>query len=57
MPEPEQFKTRTETMFANLATPYFVPAAVPATCVPWPWQSTGPFPSLIAENPLFDNLP
>ena len=36
---PSQFSTRTEMMFACTATPVVVPAAIAATCVPWPPQS------------------
>ena len=51
MPEPEQFKILTGTSVAFFAKPYAVPAAVEATCVPCPLQSTVPFPSEIAEYP------
>src|SRR3954451_14454286 len=38
-PEPLQSSTRTARSSAPLATPNFVPATVPDTCVPWPLQS------------------
>ena len=47
-PEPAQSSTRTATTRAFFATPYFVPAEVPATWVPWPLQSSVPLPSEIA---------
>ncbi len=36
VPSPSSFSTRTETIFAALATPNELLATVPATCVPWP---------------------
>ena len=48
-PLPAQSNNRTGTTRALFANPYFVPAAVAATCVPCPLQSTVPFPSLIDE--------
>ncbi len=48
VPSPLQPSTRTATMSAPGATPYLLPATVPATCVPWPWQSSVPCPSLMA---------
>ncbi len=39
LPPPSQSSTRTATSATSLATPYFVPPIVPATCVPWPSQS------------------
>src|SRR4051794_33886532 len=39
LPDPSQSSTRTDTILADLATPYVFPAMVPATCVPWPKQS------------------
>jgi hypothetical protein len=35
-------------IFAPLATPWVVPATVPATRVPWPLQSLVPLPAEIA---------
>ena len=34
VPEPAQSRTRTGTMDADFATPYFVPAMIPETWVP-----------------------
>ena len=48
VPEPLQPRTRTGTTVARLATPYVVPATVPATWVPCPLQSVVPRPSAIA---------
>src|SRR5687768_15608820 len=45
LPEPPQSSTRTATSVTFLATPYVDPPTVPATCVPWPLQSSG-LPSL-----------
>ncbi|GAA3044666.1 hypothetical protein GCM10020229_64800 [Kitasatospora albolonga] len=39
VPEPLLSSTRTPTTLAALATPYLVPAMVPATWVPWPLPS------------------
>src|SRR5829696_697806 len=38
-PEPEQLSTLTATRRVVFATPYWLPPMVPATWVPWPWQS------------------
>src|SRR5215204_4119242 len=38
-PEPEQLSTLTAIRRTALATPYWLPPMVPATCVPWPLQS------------------
>ena len=38
-PEPLQLSTRTARSFTFLAMPHWAPPIVPATCVPWPWQS------------------
>jgi len=51
LPEPAQLRTFTETIVAFLATPYFVPAAVPATWVACPWQSVVVFPDPVASKP------
>src|SRR5262245_39345086 len=56
VPEPWQFSTRTATMLTFLATPYVEPPIVPATWVPWPWQSSAGPPS-IASNPLVARPP
>ena len=56
LPEPWQFRTRTATRFTCLATPYVEPPIVPATCVPWPWQSSA-LPPSIASNPLVARPP
>ena len=40
---PLQLATRTECRTARFATPDTLPTARPATCVPWPWQSTSAF--------------
>ena len=39
-PLPRQSSTFTATRLTDLATPYLVPPMVPATCVPWPLQSS-----------------
>jgi hypothetical protein len=44
-------------MLAPGATPSVWPATVPATWVPWPWQSRVPWPSLTALKPLFSRVP
>ena len=51
-PEPLHDSTRTGTISADFATPHVAPATVPATCVPCPWQSSVPTPSLIDVNPV-----
>ena len=51
VPEPSQLRTRTGTIVAALATPQRVPASVPATWVPCPWQSPVPTPSEMTEKP------
>ncbi|GAB3811010.1 hypothetical protein GCM10027605_50330 [Micromonospora zhanjiangensis] len=51
LPLPEQSSTRTPTSRTALATPYEVPPTVPATCVPWPLQSSAEPPST-ASYPL-----
>ena len=51
-PEPSQPSTRTAWSVTCLATPYVVPPVVPATWVPWPWQSFVPWPSLMAVKPF-----
>jgi hypothetical protein len=38
-PLPAQLSTLTATSLTPLATPYWEPPTVPATCVPWPLQS------------------
>jgi hypothetical protein len=45
VPLPEQLSTRTPTSLTAFATPYVLPPTVPATCVPWPLQSTAPVPT------------
>src|SRR5687767_10230815 len=50
-PDPAQSSTRTGTSVTCLATPHVVPPTVPATCVPWPWQSSVPRPSLMDVMP------
>ncbi len=51
VPLPVQSSTRTATRLTSWATPYVSPPTVPATWVPWPWQSSVPRPSLIALKP------
>ena len=51
VPEPLQSRTRTATRSTFLATPYVVPPTIPATCVPWPWQSWPFRPSATASKP------
>src|SRR5262245_48020666 len=48
LPDPEQFSTRTANSRAALATPYVDPPTVPATCVPWPLQSS-PLPPMLSK--------
>ncbi|KOX51979.1 hypothetical protein ADL08_02865 [Streptomyces sp. NRRL F-6492] len=52
VPEPWLLRTRTPTIFAFLATPYEVPATVPATWVPWPWPSWETLSLSMASKPL-----
>ncbi len=52
MPDPLQSRTRTGCTVAFLAMPYLVPAAVPVTCVPCPWQSLAVPPLVIASKPF-----
>ncbi len=52
VPLPRQPSTRTEWMRAPLATPWRVPAAIPATCVPCPLQSVAGPPGVTASNPV-----
>jgi hypothetical protein len=40
VPLPLQSRTRTAYSVTLLATPHVVPPTVPATCVPWPLQSS-----------------
>src|SRR5262245_3251304 len=56
VPLPAQLSTRTATSAAPLATPNALPPVVPATCVPWPWQSSAVPPS-IASKPLVARPP
>ena len=42
---PAQSSTFTGTIDTPFATPHVVPPIVPATWVPWPWQSFAPVPS------------
>ena len=48
LPQPSHENTRTACSVAHLATPKLAPAATPAQCVPWPWQSS----VLLAAPPL-----
>src|SRR5919202_472404 len=50
-PLPVQSSTRTATSCTPFATPYRPPPTVPATCVPWPLQSSADPPST-ASKPL-----
>src|SRR3954452_5771994 len=52
VPLPEQFSTRTPTSLTPLATPYVPPPTVPATCVPWPLQSSVAPPSTASTPEL-----
>src|SRR5690606_12855043 len=52
VPLPLQFSTRTAKMRAPLATPKELPAAVPATWVPWPLQSFAEPPGVTASKPV-----
>src|SRR4051812_23835854 len=45
LPLPAQSSTRTATSRTPGATPYWLPPMVPATCVPWPLQSSALPPS------------
>src|SRR6266542_3314128 len=56
VPLPLQFRTRTATSCTPLATPYCDPPTVPATCVPWPLQSSAVPPS-ISSTPLVARPP
>ncbi len=56
VPLPLQLSTRTPTSCTPLATPNEEPPTVPATCVPWPWQSSAEPPSM-ASNPLVARPP
>jgi hypothetical protein len=49
LPEPVQPSTRTGWTVALSAMPYVVPAAVPATWVPWPLQSVAEPPAVTAS--------
>ncbi len=49
VPEPSQPSTRTGCTTALSAMPYLEPAAVPATCVPWPLQSVALPPAVTAS--------
>src|SRR5262245_58819585 len=40
VPEPWQSSTRTACSVTPFARPHVLPPTVPATCVPWPWQSS-----------------
>src|ERR1700704_4131169 len=52
VPDPLQSSTRTATRFAFFAIPYWVPATVPETCVPWPLQSVAGPLSVTSSSPL-----
>src|SRR6266545_4452211 len=56
LPLPLQSSTRTATSWTRLATPNSAPPTVPATCVPWPLQSSARPPSM-ASNPLVARPP
>jgi hypothetical protein len=51
VPLPEQSSTRTGTRVTFFATPYVEPPTVPATCVPWPLQSSALPPEVMASKP------
>src|SRR5688572_1079435 len=57
LPDPLQSSTRTGTTVAFLATPYVLPATVPATCVPCPLQSLVPLPSATVVCPDVSRSP
>jgi hypothetical protein len=50
-PLPVHPSTRTATSWAVFATPNRVPPIVPATCVPWPWQSVESLSLLTKSRP------
>src|SRR4051812_35955374 len=56
VPEPLQLRTRTATIDTLLATPQVLPPIVPATCVPWPLQSSA-LPPSTASNPELARVP
>ena len=51
-PLPLQSSTRTALSETPLATPYVEPPTVPATCVPWPLQSSALPPSIASKPEL-----
>ena len=57
VPLPSQPRMRTGTMVAPFATPYVLPAIVPAMCVPCPWQSRVPRPSASDVQPAATRPP
>lgn len=51
LPPPALSRTRTATTLAFLATPYCLPAMVPATWVPWPLPSLAVLSSPTKSHP------